>query len=242
MSLFGFVKDLFSRDTQPATAGANTTDVIVDSASHMLKELYTVPVYTYNIGDLAEKYETPNRGVGYISEGNKWGDPGGDSYGAYQIETNKGTMKAYLNYKDKYTAELRKFVVNSQGFKDKWKELANKDPHGFQQSQFDFIATHSYYPAIADAKNRGWPVNSFALQSAIFSTSNQSGGWKNGIHAKAGIKAGDDLVTVINKYYDAREAYFRSLSLSNNIKRNIIKSRTVDERADCIALVAKEMK
>ncbi len=100
-------------------------------------------VNNYKVGDLAEKYETGNKGPGFISNGSKWGDPGGDSYGSYQLETKKGTMQAYLRGSDKFIDALKQFTINSLAFKQMWANLAKEDPEGFQQSQFDFLANKS---------------------------------------------------------------------------------------------------
>lgn len=193
------------------------------------------------IGDLAAKYETSGKGVGYISTGMGGKDPGGISYGNYQLETKLGTMQAYLKSKEggKYAKELNKFTVNSTNFKNKWKQLAKDDPVGFNYSQFLYLANkpNGYNDAIKYAKQLGWAVDNFAMQSAIYSTVNQSGGWKTGIFNKAGIKKTDNVKDQLNKLYDARAAYFKRIKLDATVKRNIIKNRTVDERRDAIRLV-----
>ncbi len=205
---------------------------------------------SYHIGDLAHKYEASNRGSGFISKGASWGDPGGISYGSYQIETRKGTMAAYLAVNDAYTKQLVKLVVNSDSFMRKWRELSLNDPQGFQQSQFNFLCNKKggYNDAITYAKKLGWADN-FAMQSAIFSTSNQSGGWKLGIFNRAGITNSDSAIVQINKLYDARASYFKELSsLTNTIKKNIMQQRCgknldmsnyigSNERTDCLGLL-----
>lgn len=196
---------------------------------------------SYKVGDLAEKYETGEKGPGFISNGASWGDPGGDSYGSYQLETKKGTMQEYLKgVNDPFVNELKILKINSTSFKTKWAQLAAKDPIGFQQSQFNFLANkkNGFYDAIKYAKSLGWATNNTALQAAIFSTSNQSGGWKIGIFDKANIKANDDIKDQINKLYDARAAYFNGLSsLSSSIRKNILQARTINERKDCLKLL-----
>ncbi len=182
---------------------------------------------SYKIGDLAEKYETGLKGVGFISNGSKWGDPGGDSYGTYQLETKKGTMQAYLKGSDRFIVELKQWPVNTRGFRETWVRLANEAPAEFQQSQFYFLANkpNGHYDAMRYAEKLGWATDSFALQSAIFSTSNQSGGWKK-IFNSVGISQFDDVAQQINKLYDARAQYFRGLnSLTPAIKKNIIRER-----------------
>lgn len=208
--------------------------------------------YSYHIGDLAKKYETSGKGPGYISNGSNWGDPGGDSYGSYQIETKKGTMKEYLTKtNDMFTKELSQFAINSDKFKQTWKDLASKYPEQFQQSQFDFLCKkpNGYNDAIAYAKKLGWATDNLAMQSAIFSISNQSGGWKLGIFVKTGIKSTDSIDIQINKLYDSRATYFKSLgSLSYKIKESIMKNRCgkkfnmenfigPNERKDCLKLI-----
>ncbi len=193
-----------------------------------------------SIAKLSEKYEVGNKGVGFISQGEKWGDPGGTSYGSYQLETKKGTMQEYLSGNDKYINELKKHKVNSQDFKNAWRRLAKEDSAGFEQSQFNFLASkpNGAYEAIRYAAGLGWSVDNFALQSAIFATVNQSGGWKRGIFDKVGIKLGDTAEVQLNKLYDARAAYFKRLTtLTPEIKRNIIQQRTVNERRDALKLL-----
>lgn len=196
----------------------------------------------YKIGQLTEKYETSNKGPGYISNGSKWGDPGGDSYGSYQLETKKGTMQEYLKGNDLFINALKPLKINSDAFKAKWQALAKADPKGFKESQFNYLAhkPNGYVDGYNYAKKLGWDVDNLAMQSAIYSTVNQSGGWKKGIFDKAGIVATDDLKTQINKLYDSRARYFRGLSsLSPSIKNSIIKQRTIAERYDCLQLIGK---
>ena len=191
------------------------------------------PDYGYRVGELTKKYETSNRGPGYISAGNTWGDPGGISYGSYQLETEQGTMQGYLNSTpDRFKQALRPLKINSDSFKVKWRQLAQEDPVGFEQSQFDYLAHKpgGYYAALEYAKQIGWNVYNIAMQAAIFSTVNQSGGWKEGIFNKAGIKSSDDLKTQINKLYDARANYFRRIKLKQTVRDNIILNRTDENR------------
>lgn len=222
-----------------ASAGAGTPRV---STQNPINTAVGDTMAKYDIGNLAGKYETPGgKGgdPGFISSGMGGRDPGGVSYGAYQLETNKGTMQGYLKSGDPYAKQLSGLKVNSPEFKSKWKDMASKDPEGFQQSQFDYISNKpgGYNAALAHAEKLGWDTKNPAIQSAIFSTSNQSGGWKNGIFDKAGIKPGDSPATQVNKLYDARANYFSKLNLDPTVKRNIIQNRTVDERQDALKMI-----
>jgi hypothetical protein len=148
-------------------------------------------------------------------------------------------MSAYLKTKDVFTDALRPLKMNSKEFKAKWKELALKNPREFQESQFNYLASkpNGHYDALRYAERLGWRTDNFALKSAIFSTSNQSGGWKK-IFNDANIYGYDNITTQINKLYDARARYFSNLSsLTATIKKNIIRERTVNERRDCLELL-----
>ena len=190
---------------------------------------------TFDIGDLAEKYETGGRGPGFISDGDKW-DPGGDSYGSYQLASKVGTLQGYLKTNLPYVDQLKKLVVKSAAFNQLWKDIAAKDPDGFKQSQFDYVCTISYNPCRKCADKKGI-LNSFAINSALFSISNQHGGWAKILDA-ANIKSTDDETTQVNKLYDARKNYVNGLSsLSATLKVNIVKQRCTLERTDCLALI-----
>lgn len=185
------------------------------------------------IGEVAEKYETGGKGPGFISDGDKW-DPGGDSYGSYQLATKVGTLQGYLKTNLPYVSELKKYPIKSAQFNKLWKEIAAKDPEGFKQSQFDYVCTISYNPARKYADNLGWP-DSVAVNSAIFSISNQHGKWKK-IFDKVGGYSGE--IDLLNKLYKRRAAYVESLNMSQHLKDNIIKSRCEEELEDTLKLVS----
>jgi hypothetical protein len=240
------------------------TNVLVATDSKQQTVPVTVPHpvtgfidYGHEAGKLACKYETGGKGPGYISNGASWGDPGGDSYGSYQLETKQGTMQAYLNtVNDRFTTALKRYEINSADFRSAWESLAAADPNGFEQSQFYYLANkpNGHYDAVHYAQGLGWNVNNLAMQSAIFSTSNQSGGWKK-IFTTAGIKPIDSIETQITKLYTARAEYFKVLNLSSTIKNNIIKSRcgfvlengalfplnSENERVDCLKLISEQL-
>src|ERR1700679_4362727 len=236
MSLFTGITNLLNKINEfitPIKKDNNDTSPLKSNLTNkyneaLAKHLNISPSNTFHIADLAEKYETSNRGPGYISSGINWGDPGGDSYGSYQIETAQGTMKDYLTtVDDMFTRELKLLPINSPSFMKTWKDLANTYPDLFQESQFKFLCNkhNGYSDALAYARRLGWSVDNFAIQSAIFSTSNQSGEWKNIFNA-ANIKAADNAPTQINKIYEARAEYFKSLSsINTKIKRNIMQQR-----------------
>lgn len=186
------------------------------------------------IGELAEKYEVGSRGPGFISDGDKW-DPGGDSYGSYQLATKVGTLQAYLKTELPYVAQLRKYPIKSKAFNSLWKRLAEKDPEGFKQSQFDFVKTLSYEPCRYYATKIGI-ADTLAINSALFSMSNQHGGWKK-ILDGASIDSTDSEITQIEKLYESRKSYINSLkTLTKKLKANLVETRCVQEKNDCLRL------
>ena len=191
----------------------------------------------YQIGELAEKYETSNRGPGYISDGDRW-DPGGDSYGSYQLATNPGTLIGYLRSGLPYTDTLKQLTPKSEQFNAEWERLAQLDPEGFKQSQFDYVKTLSYDPCRSYADHIGI-ADTLAINSALFSISNQHGGWKKILDA-AGVEQSDTEEEQINKLYDARERYIESLSiLPSTLKDTLVKTRCQQERIDCLKLIGE---
>jgi hypothetical protein len=188
-----------------------------------------------NIGDLAEKYETGGRGPGFISNGDQW-DPGGDSYGSYQLASKVGTLQGYMKTSLPFVAQLRPYRIKSPSFNKMWKAIAAQFPEEFKRSQFEYVLTLSYDPCRKYADSIGI-TSGMAVDSALFSLSNQSGGWKK-ILDGANIFQLDAEETQVNKLYDARARYFRSLSsLSPKVKAAVIEQRTVLERADCLKLL-----
>jgi len=47
------------------------------------------------LGELSSKYES-NGNIGCISDG--YGDPGGKSYGEYQLSSNAGSLQAFVSW------------------------------------------------------------------------------------------------------------------------------------------------
>ncbi len=77
------------------------------------------------LGKLSEKYESGGRGPGTVSTDK--GDPGGVSYGTYQLASKIG---------------------RADEFTKKWKELAEKDPKGLHAKEHAFIKETHYDPQV----------------------------------------------------------------------------------------------
>ena len=91
----------------------------------------------FRLGTITGKYESGGD-YGLVSTGDQWGDPGGVSYGKYQLATNTGTFDAFL----KFTGEQA--PTDPEARKAWWQERA-KDP-AFNAKQDAFILATHYEP------------------------------------------------------------------------------------------------
>ena len=158
------------------------------------------------IGSLSRRYES-NGNPATVSTG--LGDPGGKSYGAYQLSSKKGTATEYSNYLNRTNPDLAKdFAGKKPGtaeFDAAWKQAAARDPEGFLRSQHDFIKQSHYDPAAEGVKkSTGLDVSqrSDALRDVMWSTAVQHRNGASGIVQKA--LAGRDPNTMTdNQIIDA---------------------------------------
>lgn len=184
------------------------------------------------LGEVSSKYESGNLGVSAISSGK--GDPGGKSYGKFQLASKTGTLNGYLRF-SQYKDEFKGMRPGSAEFDSKWRELSARDPEGFAQDQKAFI-TKTLFAPVRTAANSLGIKSTPAVNEAIFSMSVQHGGAKR-ILRMAGIKDGDSEAVTINKLFNAREKYVRGLrSLTATTKRAIL-NRYKSEKRDILNMV-----
>ena len=128
----------------------------------------------WKLGQTSKRYESSGE-VGTVSTG--YGDPGGISYGTYQISSNAGTLGKYLKW-SKYADEFNGLKPNSKAFQEKWKYIAKNDPVAFEKDQHDFIQATHYEPQLKFLKGKGFDLSNrgIAVQDAVWSTSVQYGG------------------------------------------------------------------
>lgn len=127
----------------------------------------------WKLGQTSERYESKNRGPGIISHGK--GDNGGKSYGRYQIETKRGTMKEYLQYSNNYNGHFNGLTPATPAFDAKWTELAATDTEAFSKSQHNFIIEKHYMPQLQRLKERGYDFSTRgkAIHDMVWSTAVQ---------------------------------------------------------------------
>ena len=194
-----------------------------------------------------KKYESGSSGPGTIARNS--GDWGGASYGTYQIATNTGTMKGFMNYLKSANPRiyngLGRYSPGSSGFDQAWKALAKASPKEFEQLQHNFIKSTHYTPAATSIKNTvGLDVNKYspALQEALWSISVQHGpAGAQRLFKNAGVKQGMSEKDIINRLYNERSKVDQYFSKSSaNIKKSVY-NRFQNERKDILALLDKHL-
>lgn len=194
------------------------------------------------IGILSEKYEVGKRGVATISSGR--GDPGGKSYGTWQLSSNAGTLGAYIRSKEsgQYGEQLRKYPIASADFDKAWKACAEQDPKGFEKSQYDFLYRANYLNVLSHAKGLGIDTNSFTMQNVLWSQAIQHGLYGNKKILNEAVKAvgkGATTESLINAIYNSRAQYVSTLDLPTDTKQSLL-NRYVNEGSDALGMLQQE--
>lgn len=150
----------------PRSASPKAKQSTIPSVSHHAPAASSTSNMRRNsLGSLSERHEVPGTGPGTISSGGS--DPGGVSYGSYQLSTKAGTLTAFLAGPEfKPWAEL-------------WLAEAARDPDVFRDAQRAFILRTHYEPAVMKvARSTGFNLDkaSNAVREAAFSVSVQHGG------------------------------------------------------------------
>ncbi|MFC4769027.1 stalk domain-containing protein [Effusibacillus consociatus] len=201
------------------------------------------------LGILSAKYES-NGDPGVI--GNTPGDPGGKSYGAYQLASNMGRVDDFLKwlsgvnygYWEKlHEARKRDGWTLGENFDKVWRQLAQNDREGFLALQHGYIKYSHYDVAAKILKDRyGFDIStrSNALKNVLWSVAVQHGpGIVEDFFGNVDLKHMNDR-QIITAVYDERmkvEIYFRSSSPS--VKRAVY-NRFVNEKADALKMLESE--
>lgn len=210
------------------------------------------PAVTEQLGRLSEKFESGGRGPGAVSSGN--GDPGGVSYGIYQLASRTGTARAFVAHEGaRWAAYFGRAAPGSAAFSKAWKAIAKREPESFAQAQHDFIQRTHYQPAIdavlgksaidLDSRHR-------AVRDAVWSVSVQHGGAVR-ILAAAIADADADLSRTDSAYdrrlieaiYTQRTQYVQRIAsrLGSSERRtlqNVVRNRYPSELRAALAMIA----
>lgn len=141
------------------------------------------------LGSLSAKYETSGRGPGTVSTGS--GDPGGVSYGSYQMATKTGTVARFVSQPEfRWRKDFQDLTPGTAAFTSKWKLIAATEPQAFQHAQHAFIKKTHYDLLVARILDEdGLDINgrTRALQNAVWSVAVQHGGASSIVHNAFGV-------------------------------------------------------
>lgn len=149
-----------------------------EAAAPAAPETEPGPQGTHRLGSLSERYESGGRGPGTVSTGRN--DPGGVSYGAYQLSSNAGTLQSFMrNEGGRWTSEFGGARPGSEQFSRIWRAIAARDEAVFGDAQHLFIQRTHYQPAVATVQDRtGLDLDARhnAVRDAVWSVAVQHGG------------------------------------------------------------------
>ncbi len=205
------------------------------------------------LGTLSAKYETGGRGPGTVSSGA--GDPGGVSYGSYQMASKMGVPARFVTQSGfPWLADFQNLKAGSPPFTACWKRIATAEKDAFQRAQHAFIKKSHYDLLAAKILNDdGLDVNTRcrALQDVIWSTAVQHGGGTPIVNraianvsvARSDPKYDEQLIRAIyaersRKKADGNLAYF---SKSSPAVQKGVANRFKNELQDALAMLAKEV-
>jgi len=207
----------------------------------------------HRLGGLSEQYETGGRGPGTVSTGA--GDPGGVSYGSYQLATNRGRPQEFLaDEGSQWAAEFGGAAPGSDAFSNTWRTIAAREPDAFGDAQHAFIQrTHHDVQVDRVATNTGLDIGTraHAVQDAVWSTAVQHGPASNVVTTAVrnveaqGLSPGDGVAfdrALIDAIYDERGrrnadgtlVHFPSAPAST---QESVANRFQNERADAHAML-----
>ena len=205
------------------------------------------------LGELSAKYETGGRGPGTVSTGA--GDPGGVSYGSYQMASKMGVPARFVSQTGfPWLSDFQGLKAGTAPFTACWKRIAAAETQAFQRAQHAFIKK-SHYDLLAakvlSEDHLDVNTRSKALQDVIWSTAVQHGGATPIVHralAKLSLSKTDpnydeQAIRAIygergRKKADGNLAYFSKSS--PNVQKGVA-NRFKNELKDALAMLAKEV-
>jgi hypothetical protein len=205
------------------------------------------------LGSLSEEYESGGRGPGTVSGGVN--DPGGVSYGTYQLASKTGTCSAFVKMEGKpWAAELAASRPGSAAFSAAWKAIAEREPEAFRKAQHAFIERTHYRPvvtAVEDRKAIDLNARSEAVRNMVWSCAVQHRGAPNiliqavdMVDRSTARCAPDYDRKLIEAGYEARTAYVLAVAGNPKLPKgerdllvSITKNRFVKERVKALAML-----
>lgn len=207
------------------------------------------------LGALSERFESGGRGAGAVSSGAA--DPGGVSYGIWQLSSRAGVAAAFVAGEGaRWREDFAGAVPGSLAFSAAWKAIAARESEEFAEAQHAFVERTHYRPAVAAVRQRtGLDLDARhpVVRDAVWSVAVQHGG-AAGI-LSAGVARADRGEARDGKGYDRRlvqaiyaerEAYVSRLaaragagSATGRMLAAIVRNRYPAELARALSLFAE---
>jgi hypothetical protein len=199
-------------------------------------------VDNWHLGQTSARYETSNAGPGTISTGK--GDLGGMSYGTYQLSSNMGTLKEFLEHSG-YNQSFKGMTPKSTAFNEHWKDLAKNDP-AFAKAQHDFGHDVLFQPQLNkleragfDLSQRGKAVHDMVWSTSIQYRNNTTPHFERAFPDKSKIAAMTDQ-EIITRIQDDKLSHHQSDFRSSPDLWNGIRNRIIAEKAELLKLANQE--
>lgn len=193
-------------------------------------EINPIPIDRENLGFVAAKFESRGR-IDTISTGKN--DPGGKSYGTFQLASKTGTLERFIN-QSRFKDRFKGVVIASAKFDRIWLQLCEEESKAFTQDQKDFIIRTHYLPAARHAHKQGFNMISPALQESIYSMSVQHGQYRKIINNASSKGTVEEQVKSL---YEERTKYVDSLKSVPEVTKKSILNRFKNELKDVLKLL-----
>jgi len=218
----------------------------------------------FDLGKLSSQYETSGRGPAMVSGGQ--GDPGGASYGSYQMTSktlltngvyiNGGVVKDFIESTYfPWTSEFAGLPPGTPLFSEKWRAIVAQYGDEFSLTENTFIKNPHYdvqVSRIFDATGVDLRYHSHTLNDVVWSTAVQHGPTTNVVinaMGKVGIRVSETKAydkALINAIYDergktnAQGKLLRFIHSSDAVQAGI-KGRYISERSKAQAELDSEI-
>lgn len=169
------------------------------------------------LGELSERYESGGDpgAIGYDNTG-------GWSYGAYQLAHSNAQK---FVQQSPYAKEFQGLTFNSEAWRNKWKEVAQKDPQNFKTAQKKYIEQTHFAPQVQKVASAGYDLNKYSnvLKDVVWSTAVQHGPNNNIVlNAMKTLGKNADEQSLIRKIYELRWGGGQNFARSTpNVKQSV---------------------